>query len=95
MHLDGVARPEIGEVFAQLRFMQLTNNRIHFLYSLQTHSGGASTSETNTNYKQSATICLEILSHGLAGERPTHLQHEAAQAASLLRQTAPFLRVAG
>jgi hypothetical protein len=32
--------------------MQLTNNRIHFQYSLQTHSGGASTSKANTNYSQ-------------------------------------------
>ncbi len=44
VYLDGVASAELGKVFAQLRFMQLTYYRIHFLYSLQTHSGGASTS---------------------------------------------------
>jgi hypothetical protein len=44
MHFNAVASAKLGKVFAQLRFMQLTNYRIHFLYSLQTHLGGASTS---------------------------------------------------
>ena len=59
-HVDPHRIPgtKFGEVFAQLRFMQLTNYRIHFLYSLQTHSGGASTSWTITNYSQTTTLCL-------------------------------------
>src|ERR1700739_2475766 len=61
MHLDGVAGTELGKIFAQLRFMQLLNYRIHFRYSLQTHSGGASTSETTTNYRQTITVCLAVL----------------------------------
>ena len=52
IHPYGVAGAKVGEVFAQLRFVQLTNYRIHFLYSLQTHSGGASTSKANYNYRQ-------------------------------------------
>ena len=44
IHFNRIAGAKLGEVFAQLRFMQLTNYRIHFLYSLQTHLGGASTS---------------------------------------------------
>jgi hypothetical protein len=61
MHLDGVAGAELRKIFAQLRFMQLLNDRIHFRYSLQTHSGGASTSETNINYRQTITVCLAVL----------------------------------
>src|SRR6266481_1724607 len=56
VHLDGVAGAELGEIFAQLRFMQLLNDRIHFRYSLQTHSGGASTSKPNINYRQTLIV---------------------------------------
>jgi len=55
---DGVARAELGEIFAQLRFMKLTNYRMHVLCSLQTHSGGASSSETNCNYTGKRQDCL-------------------------------------
>src|SRR5271154_1670233 len=41
--------------------MQLLNYRIHFLYSLQTHSGGASTSLANHNYSQIFTVFLAVL----------------------------------
>src|SRR5262249_46904191 len=51
VHANGVAWAEFGEVVAQLRFMQFTDCRIHVRSSLQTHSGGASTSETNCNYR--------------------------------------------
>ncbi|HKM80574.1 MAG TPA: hypothetical protein VJY15_06385, partial [Candidatus Acidoferrum sp.] len=57
----GVAGAKLGEVFAQLRFVQLTNYRIHFLCSLQTHSGGASTSKANSNYKQDVTEILAVI----------------------------------
>src|SRR5215831_7564526 len=33
--LDRVARAEVGQIFAQLRFMEFANRRIHFSYSLQ------------------------------------------------------------
>lgn len=35
IHLDRVARAEVGQIFAQLRFMEFANHRIHFSYSLQ------------------------------------------------------------
>src|SRR5208337_2489166 len=57
----GVAGAKLGEVFAQLRFVQLTNYRIHFLCSLQTHSGGASTSKANYYYRQDVTEILVVI----------------------------------
>ena len=55
---DGIARTELGEVFAQLRVMKLTNYGVHVRYSLQTHSGGASSSQTNCNYTGKRGDCL-------------------------------------
>src|SRR5215471_14652103 len=49
---DGIARAEVGQIFAQLHIMEFTNHRIHFRCSLQTHSGGASSSKTNHNYRR-------------------------------------------
>jgi len=49
---DGVARAEIGEVFAQLRLLRFYKYRIHSLISRQTRSGGASTLRTIINYTQ-------------------------------------------
>src|SRR6267378_4126592 len=54
----GVPRAELREVFAQLRFMESTNYRIHVLVSLQTRSGRASSLETISDYRQIVTIFL-------------------------------------
>jgi hypothetical protein len=37
--------------------MEFCYYRIHFRYSLQTHSGGASTANTNNKYTQKRPIC--------------------------------------
>lgn len=60
IHAHGVAGTKFGEVFAQLRFVQLTNYRIHLLYSLETHSGGASTFKANTDYSQKIAFFLAV-----------------------------------
>src|SRR5207302_9244914 len=52
VHADGVARAEFGEVFAQLRFMQFTNCRVHVRASFRPTGGGASFSKANQNYSQ-------------------------------------------
>src|ERR1700691_5374893 len=49
---DGVARAEIGEVFAQLRLLRFYKYRIHSFISRQTRSGGASTLRTIADYTQ-------------------------------------------
>src|SRR5258707_182910 len=61
---DGVARTELGEVFAQLRVMKLTNYGMHVRYSLKTHSGGASSCKTNCKYTGNRAIILERLCSG-------------------------------
>ncbi len=81
---DGVARTELGQVFTQLRFMKLTNYRMHVRYSLQTHSGGASSSKTNCNYSESLPIFLARISQLLG-----------ALFQRLPRQSVPFLLVGG
>src|SRR5260221_6617783 len=58
VHFDGVARTKFRQIFAQLRFMEFTDDQIHVRYSLQTHSDGASSSKTNHYYSQ---ICAAIL----------------------------------
>jgi hypothetical protein len=42
--------------------MKLLNYRMHFVYSLQTHSGGASSSKTNCNYSEKQPIFLATIS---------------------------------
>ena len=64
INADGVARTELGEVFAQLRVMKLTNYGVHVRYSLQTHSGGASCCKANRNYTGNRWIFLERLCLG-------------------------------
>src|SRR5882757_138073 len=80
VHLDGVAGAELGEIFAQLRFMQLLNDRIHFRCSLQTHSGGASTSKANIDYRQTRTVCLAVLGREnvVLPSGPRHVRMRAA-----------------
>src|SRR2546430_16217696 len=60
----GIARTELGQVFAQLRFMKLANYGMHVRYSLQTHSGGASCCKANCNYRGNRGIFLERLCSG-------------------------------
>src|ERR1700688_3383058 len=58
IHLHRIARTKLRQIFAQLRFMQLTNYWIHVPYSLQTHSGGASSSSTIRNYTEKSAHFL-------------------------------------
>src|SRR5262249_36545583 len=92
---NAIAGAEVGEVFAQLRFMKLLNYRMHVLYSLQTHSGGASSFKTNRNYTGKGRDCLVGFSRISAEVPPANLSQTTRGARWRRRQSVPFLRVGG
>jgi hypothetical protein len=89
---DGVARAEIGEVFAQLRLLRFYKYWIHSFISRQTRSGGASTLRTINDYTQMYAIFPQKLNdmRRSKGRRPLSLLLEPRLSAILAIFAAKF-----
>jgi hypothetical protein len=70
-----------------LRFVQLTDYRIHGLDSLQTHSGGASFSKANSDCTETIAHFLADFSDRTGGRSAGHLKRTAQQLDSPIHVT--------